>query len=343
MSNILVTNLPIDGFCIAESKSSGQKPSSHDVVACIHNGRIYKDGQSFPSNSTGMKVNGPNQCVQCKCQEGLVLCEVQTCQELSCHEPMHNPDNCCPQCPEVAGNREMSSPVTFKDPTAPRDRRDKDCISAGKYYLDGSSWHPVIGPFGPMDCVMCKCNAGNIECNRFKCPSRSELSCSKPVKQFGQCCPVCPITAMSAVQHGDVPETGSLQCIPQTAELVVYRSQGAGNLSEFLQYAFQQPGARASEAELHSWVVRSGAVHSFQLQTITASDFVDLRHKFRFVALGTSSTKHVSKFGRREKKLKRRCKTNCSSKVQRLEETLNMNKIALRKTCLSTEMQLPSV
>jgi hypothetical protein len=44
------------------------RPASPDIVACIHNGRIYKDGQNFPSNSTGMKVNSPNQCVQCRCQ-----------------------------------------------------------------------------------------------------------------------------------------------------------------------------------------------------------------------------------------------------------------------------------
>ncbi|GFG29124.1 hypothetical protein Cfor_03842 [Coptotermes formosanus] len=40
---------------------------------------------------------------------------------------------------------------------------------------------------------------------------------------------------MFAVPHGGVTETGSLQCIPRTAQLVVYRAQGAGNLSEFLQ------------------------------------------------------------------------------------------------------------
>lgn len=66
-----------------------------------------------------------------------------------------------------------------------------------RYYLDGSSWHPVIGPFGPMDCVMCQCNSGNIVCNRFKCPSRAELPCVKPAKQFGQCCPICPITGIT--------------------------------------------------------------------------------------------------------------------------------------------------
>ncbi|GFG29126.1 hypothetical protein Cfor_03843 [Coptotermes formosanus] len=129
-----------------ESRMPVHRPVSPDVVSCFHNGRIYKDGQNFPSNSTGMKVNGPNQCVQCRCQDGVVLCDVQTCQELRCHEPIHRPDNCCPVCP------------------------------------DGSSWHPVIGPFGPMDCVMCQCNSGNIECNRFKCPSREELQCTKPAK-----------------------------------------------------------------------------------------------------------------------------------------------------------------
>ena len=56
-----------------------------------------------------------------------------------------------------------------------------------------------------------------------------------------------------------------------------------------LQYAFQQPDVKNSEVELHSWVVRSGTVHSFQLQTINAIDFEDLRHKFRFIPLGTTS------------------------------------------------------
>ncbi|GFG29122.1 hypothetical protein Cfor_03841 [Coptotermes formosanus] len=100
---------------------------------------------------------------------------------------------------------------------------------------------------------------------------------------------------------------------------------------------------KTSEVELHSWVMRSGAVHSFQLQTITASNFEDLRHRFRFVPLGTTSAKHAIKFGRREKKLRQRCKTNCSSKVQRLEEMLSLDKVALRKTCLASEMLLPSL
>lgn len=40
---------------------------------------------------------------------------------------------------------------------------------------------------------------------------------------------------MFAVPQGGVTQTASLQCIPKDAELVAYRTQGAGNLSEFLQ------------------------------------------------------------------------------------------------------------
>jgi hypothetical protein len=58
----------ISKLAVAESQMPVHRPASPDVVACIHNGHIYKDGQNFPSNSTGMKVNGPNQCVQCRCQ-----------------------------------------------------------------------------------------------------------------------------------------------------------------------------------------------------------------------------------------------------------------------------------
>jgi hypothetical protein len=43
---------------------------------------------------------------------------------------------------------------------------------------------------------------------------------------------------MSAVQQEDVPEAGSLKCIPKATELIAYRAQGAGNISEFLQVVF---------------------------------------------------------------------------------------------------------
>lgn len=62
-----------------------------------------------------------------------------------------------------------------------------------RYYLHGTTWHPVMGPFGPMDCVNCVCKSGRIECHRLECSDRRSLNCDKPVKVTGSCCPVCPL------------------------------------------------------------------------------------------------------------------------------------------------------
>jgi len=60
-----------------------------------------------------------------------------------------------------------------------------------RYYMHGSTWHPVIGPFGMMECVTCKCIKGQIDCGRLKCPPKKEMPCAKPVKVEGHCCPIC--------------------------------------------------------------------------------------------------------------------------------------------------------
>jgi hypothetical protein len=73
-----------------------------------------------------------------------------------------------------------------------------------RYYLHGTTWHPVMGPFGPMDCVNCKCKSGKIECQRLECPSRPALNCERPVKVAGRCCPVCPL-------EGDIQGILSIQ------------------------------------------------------------------------------------------------------------------------------------
>ncbi len=75
----------------------------------------------------------------------------------------------------------------------------EDCISGGRYHMHGTSWHPVMGPFGPMDCVNCNCRSGKIECRRLECPTRPNMSCDRPVKIAGRCCPVCPLESES--QH----------------------------------------------------------------------------------------------------------------------------------------------
>ena len=144
-----------------------------------------------------------------------------------------------------------------------------------RYYLHGTTWHPVMGPFGPMDCVICECKSGRIECHRLECPSRQALNCDRPVKVAGRCCPVCPLeadtsgpispsatvtrdasrtsthvtrprtnathsrssaTSSSSGKSSSSRHSGALSlCLPSDHDVMVYRAQGGGNASEYIQ------------------------------------------------------------------------------------------------------------
>ncbi|CAG0919603.1 unnamed protein product [Notodromas monacha] len=80
-------------------------------------------------------------------------------------------------------------------PTAvPSSPGGRDCVSGGRRFAPGSQWHPVIGPFGEMECVECACEGGQISCHRLHCPSAQDLGCAPQdlVKVPGHCCPTCP-------------------------------------------------------------------------------------------------------------------------------------------------------
>lgn len=211
-------------------------PVASPQVSCLHNGRVYQDSQTFTSNSTGLQTHSPNQCVQCVCQAGQVLCRLKTCPALQCTQP-RDPNDCCP-C-------------------------QADCTSGGITYAHGSSWHPVIGPLGQMDCVICKCKSGRIECGRLNCPQPASCVKLQPVQ--GQCCPIC-IDKISVVdQETSIIETRteetkeevvqSFQCLPKPSNTVVYRSHASSSISGYYQYAFQIIGTNKN-TRLLSWTVK---------------------------------------------------------------------------------------
>lgn len=48
------------------------------------------------------------------------------------------------------------------------------CVADGRLYNNGQIWHPVIGPLGSMQCVVCKCADSIIQCGRV-CPDEGAL------------------------------------------------------------------------------------------------------------------------------------------------------------------------
>ncbi|KAI9552898.1 hypothetical protein GHT06_020782 [Daphnia sinensis] len=346
---------------------------------------------------------------------GMVMCQLKDCPKADCENPVWTKDDCCPVCPDPVGRvDEMdNSPVIIQQEQDGVNGKMEDCISAGRYYLHGTTWHPVMGPFGPMDCVNCKCKSGRIECQRLECPSRPELSCERPVKVAGRCCPVCPLIegdnqgpvtpllpsspitgTRSNIQETSrivsssssskirtptrpllAPSTSSLirsstyhgnftLCLPRDYDVIVYRAQGGGSTSEFiqmrsvnvlkyhednvvvvmvilhvLQYIFQQV-VNGQGIEHHMWMLQP-TVTTYKVQDLTRDQSEALRQRFRFILLGTTATKHVTRFTKREKKLKPKCLPNsgCLKKIRRLERNLVLKEVVSRKVCLPLEVE----
>lgn len=64
------------------------------------------------------------------------------------------------------------------------------CVSNGKTYSHGESWHPTLRAFGVVECVLCTCNFTKQECKKISCPEH--YTCKYPQKIDGKCCKVCP-------------------------------------------------------------------------------------------------------------------------------------------------------
>lgn len=63
------------------------------------------------------------------------------------------------------------------------------CVSNGKTYSHGESWHPNLRSYGIVECVLCTCNVTKPECKKISCPDR--YLCKQPKKIEGKCCKVC--------------------------------------------------------------------------------------------------------------------------------------------------------
>jgi len=349
---------------------------------CVHNGNVYNHKERFSSSSIGLKPEHPNQCVQCACEAGMVLCQLRDCVKPECEKPIRTGEDCCPVCPDPAGRMDEmdNSPVLIQQP----DTKMEDCISGGRYYLHGTTWHPVMGPFGPMDCVNCVCKSGSIECHRLECSNQRSLNCDKPVKVTGRCCPVCPlqgdnqgtllsVSSSSPMTRDATPRSSSSSmshfrdskthlrtssasrvlppivtpiksnpveppmCLPELYDMIVYRAQGGGNSSTFIQYIFQKV-VNGNAIEHHLWMLQP-SLTTYKVQDLEFSHLEALRQRFRFVFLGATTTKNLKRFTKREKKLKPKCSltSGCPKKIRRLERNLSLKEVTHSKECPRVE------
>ena len=178
-----------------------------------------------------------------------------------------------------------------------------DCISGGRYYLHGTTWHPVMGPFGPMDCVNCLCRSGRIECRRLECPTKPALNCDRPVKVAGRCCPVCPL-------EGAEQQTATLSASPPvTREAMGTRSVGQHHRSHPQDSAFNKGPSGGGSSRTPLPKLPASPQHNYSLCLPVdydslayraqgggnASEFI--QYIFQRVVMVTSTAAHQSSSG----------------------------------------------
>ncbi|XP_069085493.1 kielin/chordin-like protein [Pleurodeles waltl] len=194
--------------CSHPGKINGQCCSSCEY--CDYKGTLYVNGQTFSPPGSGP-------CLQCTCLGGNVRCQEESCPPPACARPVRDPQHCCPICKVcVLDGTEFDEGVAWEPDGEPcstctcvngdtvcgatqcppiaclhPSQTNGDCCPTcnkctynQRIYSDGQEF---IDPDEP--CQNCKCQDGTVQCSHTVCPP---VTCSRPERRAGQCCPKCP-------------------------------------------------------------------------------------------------------------------------------------------------------
>ncbi|XP_061485636.1 chordin-like protein 2 isoform X2 [Rhineura floridana] len=155
--------------------SQPAKPTGLDV-SCMFNSKKYKPGESWHPY---LEPQGVMYCIRCTCFEDTnVSCSQIQCPALQCPNPISDPHQCCPRCPELL------IPSGAQTPT------NSSCQYNGTTYQHGNIFtNSELFPSRQSNqCAQCSCSEGQIYCGLVTCP---ELLCASPETIPDSCCQVC--------------------------------------------------------------------------------------------------------------------------------------------------------
>jgi len=151
---ILVLSYMLDLIFVFFSFTDIGHQEQHQMVCHSVDGVYRVEGETWPLNN----------CTQCLCHVGRVLCKTHHCPPTPCREPVYLPGQCCAMCPESAA--------------IPSSEHGESC---GAHRPHGAAWIEDI-------CRSCVCVNGHVSCFTQQCPN---VTCSRPVLVKNQCCPMC--------------------------------------------------------------------------------------------------------------------------------------------------------
>ncbi|XP_012576223.1 PREDICTED: kielin/chordin-like protein [Condylura cristata] len=196
---------------------------------CEYLGELYLSSQEFPDPREPCKL--------CTCLGGFVTCSWRPCEPVGCSHPLTPPGHCCPACQgclyhgvTAASGETLADPLdptcslcTCQEGSVSCQKKPcppalcphpspgpcfcpvcHSCRSQGREHQDGEEFE---GP--PGSCEWCRCQAGQVSCERLRCPP---LPCMLQVTEPGSCCPRC----RGCLAHGEEHPEGSSWAPPDS-------------------------------------------------------------------------------------------------------------------------------
>ncbi|KAM6427120.1 chordin-like protein 1 [Liasis olivaceus] len=297
-------------------------------------GNVYCALKTCPKLACSSPVTVPDSCCQvCKGDEELLMdVDGDLIRQPANREARHSPGfhfessssfsrlaSIFPQSRMMKSNQ--GSLVDMQQPSGTivhiflnnRQKLGQVCVSNGKTYSHGESWHPYLQFYGIVECVLCTCNITKHECKAITCPL--QYPCEQPEKIEGKCCRVCPEEIES-----QLPEDQGYFCGEETLPVyeAVFNTEG-----ETIQKIALENN-ETSQVEIHTWIIQRGILSHFNTETLSKEEFRQLSH-FRQITRTTLSQWRI--FSEGEAQINQICENQeCRTELQDLVKVLYLEK-----------------
>ncbi|XP_010180104.1 PREDICTED: chordin-like protein 1 isoform X3 [Mesitornis unicolor] len=192
------------------------------------------------------------------------------------------------------------------------------CVSNGKTYSHGESWHPNLRAFGIVECVLCTCNITKQECKKIHCPE--QYPCKYPQKVEGKCCKVCPGKTKVKELPSQTSDNKDYFCGKET--FPVYESVFAEEGETIRKIALETE--KPPQIEIHVWTMRKGILRHFYVEKVSKREFEDLPY-FRQITRTTLSQWKI--FSEGEAQISQMCESRvCRTELEDLVKVLYLEK-----------------
>ncbi|KAF1672701.1 Chordin-like 1 [Pygoscelis adeliae] len=187
------------------------------------------------------------------------------------------------------------------------------CVSNGKTYSHGESWHPNLRAFGIVECVLCTCNITKQECKKIHCPE--QYPCKYPQKVEGKCCKVCPEEVPSQTF-----DNKDYFCGKET--FPVYESVFTEEGETIRKIAVETE--KPPQIEIHVWTIRKGILRHFYVEKVSKREFEELPY-FKQITRTTPSQWKI--FSEGEAQISQMCESRvCRTELEDLVKVLYLEK-----------------